>query len=282
MPLPDIATVDRQQAPSEWPVLHLSQYTDASEQVSLTEGCDADVVDLTNAFQVMFYAKDHLLNQDIYIEQEAAIVGAPTDGVVQLDIAAASLNYPGVFYGEIALFEEDPDNLGNPKAYPYKRLPMYLEVTQGLNAAAPANNYGLRVSDIRMALWDRCPEDNFLLEAVMWSDAQIIYAIQRPIDKWNETPPIIPPTYSASDFPHRYHWTNAAIAELYMMAAHNYLRNSLTYQAHGVTVGDKDKFQYYRAMGKEMQAEYEEWLGRTKAAQNAMNAMGSCGLSHYG
>ena len=281
MPLPDIATVDRQQAPSEWPVLHFSQATDASQEVALVEGCDATAVDLTDTFQVKFYAKDHLFNTTLYVDVEAPVVTA-NPGVIRVDVPADTLYHPGVFYGEFALFLESPETPGDPADNPYKRLPCYMEVTQSLDANPPSANYGLRIAEVRMAMWDRCPEDNFLLEAVMFSDAQIAFAIQRPVDMWNEMMPPVPPVYSAADFPYRYNWTNATIAELYGMAAHSGVRNSLTYQAHGVTVGDKDKFQYYLAIGREMKAEFKQWALQTKASRNAMNAMGSAALYHYG
>ena len=116
----------------------------------------------------------------------------------------------------------------------------------------------------------------------MFSDAQIAFAVTRPIDYWNETPPVFNKKYSAADFPYKYHWINATIGELYSMAAQNYLRNSLSYQAHGVAVNDKDKAKHFMQISQEYKAEYKEWVSREKVQLNVNAAYGSCGLSHYG
>ena len=278
MPLPDIATVDRQTAPNEWPVLHFQQSTDGTQTVELRKGCDGVAVDLTGKF-LKLVAKDHHANTQQYLVITPTVVGDPLDGVISVTAEADDLWHPGVFFVEISLYDADPID---DAVKAVDRLPAYMEVTQTLDDALTGANFGLRLADVRMAMWDRCPEDNFLLDAVMFSDAQIAFAVTRPVYYWNETPPVFNKKYSAADFPYRYHWINAIIGELYLMAALNYQRNDLSYQAHGVAVNDKNKASAFMKMGQTMKSEYKEWVSREKQQLNVTAAFGSCGVAHYG
>lgn len=278
MPLPDIATVDRQTAPASWHVFKFQQSTDGSETIILREGCDGDPVDLTGKF-LRFVAKDHYSNTTLYLDVTPTIVTA-ADGEVQVDVSADDLWHPGVFFAEFVVYDVDPEV--DDTAVAQKRYPAYMQVSQTLEDALTGLNHGIRIADIRMAMWDRCAEDNFLLDEVMFADDQIAFAVTRPVDLWNELPPIFSKKYSAADFPYKYHWINATIGELYMMAAHNYMRNHLSYQAHGVAVNDKDKYQHFLQMGREMKAEYKEWVSREKLQLNVNAAFGSAGVRHYG
>ena len=58
------------------------------------------------------------------------------------------------------------------------------------------------------------------------------------------------------------------------MASHSYMRNHLSYQAAGLAVDDKNKFQWYRTEGKSQIAEYEAWVQNMKLQLNAQQMWG--------
>ena len=115
-----------------------------------------------------------------------------------------------------------------------------------------------------------------------YTDTEIAWAIRRPVDMWNESTPFLKRhQYTPHNFPFRYAWLNAVKGELMCMAAQNYLRNTQSYQAGGLSVNDKDKYQQYLQIGKSYIQEFEQWRDKTKAAINFSNAFKSTSLNSY-
>lgn len=135
------------------------------------------------------------------------------------------------------------------------------------------------INEIRMTLMDSSAAENVLLDAVEFSDEQVLDAIKAPVETWNETPPPIE-VYTTRNFPYRRQWKEGIIARLLMTAAHNYRRNRLSHQAGGVTVDDKNKEREYLADGSRLWGEYKDWLLAKKVSENARNFAGGFGSSY--
>lgn len=137
----------------------------------------------------------------------------------------------------------------------------------------------ITIPEIRMALMDfEC--SNTLLDDVEFSDAEIMFAIRRPIDRWNETTPNLI-CYTPATFPWREFWMIATVGYLMRAAAHKYRRNHLTYQAAGMSVSDMDKFNEYEKVAALRIEEYDNWMKNKKIEINVAQGFGTLG-SAYG
>lgn len=175
---------------------------------------------------------------------------------------------PGTYLTELVI----RDNLGVRRISELR----YLQVVPTLEWRSEG---AITIPEIRMALMDYgC--SNTLLDDVEFKDADIMGAIRRPIDRWNETTPNLL-LYTPATFPWREHWMICTIGYLMRAAAHKYRRNDLTYQAAGLNISDMNKFTEYETIAKERIAEYDKWMLNKKVEMNVTMGVGSLG-SAYG
>ncbi len=146
--------------------------------------------------------------------------------------------------------------------------PIFVGIEPSANAILGDLSPALTISWIRMMLRDTCPEANFLLDEVEFSDAEIAFALRHPIDEFNETPPPLQLPFTPLTFPFRNFHSRAAIGELLIMAGAWYQRNHLSYSAAGVSVNDRDKAQSYLALGERYRAEWKDWVINKKIEIN--------------
>jgi hypothetical protein len=269
MPFSDVCLVDRQSCPNEWPVFRFQQFTEQSQTVELREEC-GDPVDLTGR-TVSFVAKDRWGKQTADVAKAMTVIDAES-GQVQLSLTPAESADPGIFLGEVTLYNGDTA---------VRRFRCYLEITENLDSVS-GRSRGLTIAEIRMAIMDRCDADNFLLDNVEFSDTQIVWAIRRPVDLWNDMPPDLRLYYTSADFPYRYYWVNGVIGELLAMAAHNSRRNNLRYSAANLTVDDKSDAPEYQREANELRSEYKQWVLLTKRAININRAWGGTAVTSFG
>jgi hypothetical protein len=136
------------------------------------------------------------------------------------------------------------------------------------------------IQEIRFAIRDRS-EENDLLRAVEFDDADILEAVRWPVFQFNETPPDLGHYYSCMNFPFRYYWMQAIVARLLTAAAHHYVRNKMQAQSGGLTVDDKNKdADYLRFAGLYLE-EWKEFVVQKKVSLNASLGFGSLN-SMYG
>lgn len=189
-------------------------------------------------------------------------------GMFSVKIPAAELEHPGVFLSEIAIY--DQKKVRRISEFRYLQVAPTLEY---LNEGA------ITIPEIRLALLD-FPCKNTLLDDVEFTDLEITHAIRRPIDRWNETSPNIK-VYTVVTFPWREHWMIGTVGYLLRTAAHHYRRNHLTYQAAGLSVADKDKFNQYDQAGTQYIQEYDTWMRNKKIEINVAQGFGTLS-SAYG
>lgn len=138
--------------------------------------------------------------------------------------------------------------------------------------ATPTNCGALTIPYVRYALLDTqngtagAPFNN-LLDDVEFTDSEIMYSINRVVDRWNETPPPVC-RYDSQTFPYRYWWTQGAVAQLLLMGAARYRRNRLDYQAGGIAINDQSKADEYETVGRGMMQEFDTWMIREKTRIN--------------
>ena len=241
MPFPEICVNDKQHRPQEWPTFKFDLNTPGTQTVTLHQGEQPLEIDKATT-KAVFSARSTADKLPHFIK-DMVIVDCDK-GEVQLIIEVDDLPCQGLFLAQIKL----QDITTSARTALYRA---YLEVAPDI---MDEDSYltGVTIEEVRLGLRDISPQDNFLLDDVEFTDTEIMWAMRRPVLLWNETTPYLRRyTYTPSAFPFKYTWLNAIKAELYILAAGAYMRNSLPYSAGGLSVNDKDKYQQYAAEGKQ-------------------------------
>lgn len=135
------------------------------------------------------------------------------------------------------------------------------------------------LQEVRMRLMDSSAADNLLLDAVEFSDDQIIHAMAEPVRIWNETPPPIK-RFTTKNFPFRGAWISGMMGQLHLTAGNMYRRNRLSHSAGGTAIDDLNKEGPYLAEGQRLCTEYFAWLRNKKCEWN-MKAFAGQMISAY-
>lgn len=269
MPYPVICLNDKQHRPGEWPTLLFNQNMCGCQEVTLHEGCKALKLD-KDIHRVCVTATFARSIPHAYFSVEAKIVNGE-EGIIEVCVEDTDIPCRGLYLTQIDVFDITDEDLICVPNVPAKRIRSYQAYTEVAADFTDLlnNDIGVTIAEVRLSMRDICPQDNFLLDDVEFTNTEVAWAIRRPVDLWNETPPKLNKhIYEPRHFPFRYVWVNAVQGELLVMAAQNYMRNHQAYQAGGITINDKDKYQQYRQVGEKLQDEYKGWILRTKKAIN--------------
>lgn len=212
-----------------------------------------------------------LSNTSPVVQVDATIVDAAT-GQIEVALTKNLVGIPGIFYGEMALINIPAEEAGLPCVVFSNTFYVIInrsafDARGGLNSGPPS------VAEIRLHLRDSAPSESYLLEHLMFDDAEIALAIGRPVMYWNEIPPPIR-TFTTKNFPFRYHWLEGICANLFMMVAEQFRRNQLDYSAGGIQVNDQNKEAAYERAGQARWQAYREWVRATKASINLESCYG--------
>lgn len=129
------------------------------------------------------------------------------------------------------------------------------------------------LGELRMAMRDTAEENDLLLN-VEFSDSEILWALVRPIQQWNELPPPVAP-FCCETFPFTYHWTRAAIGLLLETAAHHFRRNKQMANQGNVLLTDKDRDRPYLEVAAMLM---QEWMGFIRQKKAEINLRGAFGV----
>jgi len=256
------------------PVLTVTQDTQNSLNVTLYSQTES-AVDLTRYSQssssssgssdsftgVQFKVKALYTDQNPYLSTEVTVTD-PSAGIIRWDYTPTDLEKCGMWLAVFNLVYEGVKEAS---------IPYYLDIRPNLS-----NYYAhgpVTIPEIRIAMRD-CAGANTLLDDVEFSAEEIAWSIRRPIDFWNDAlPPVAP--HTVATFPFRYQWLNATMGELLLIAARHYERNRLSYNAAGVSVADKDKGPQYYQAGKQLLAEWQDWVKNKKISINVSGSYGT-------
>jgi hypothetical protein len=230
-------------------------------------------------FQIVLRLKEQLSlgNQNPPIEVPATIV-EPENGKVSVTLSAAMTGVPGVYYGEMALVSV-PAQASNQPCVIFSNT---FSVVISRSTFSSLNQPGgpPSIAEIRLHLRDSSPHESFLLDNLMFDDAEIALAIARPVMYWNEVPPPIDAVFNTQSFPFRYHWLEGICANLFFMVAEQYRRNQFDYSAAGLTVNDQNKEASYERAGQMRWQAFREWVRATKASINLEGCYGEVSSSY--
>ena len=184
---------------------------------------------------------------------------------------------PGVYMEEWGVFTQDHRMIFSNQCCTFVRRGLF-----GLSNNVNQRNLGPPTLDeIRLSLRDNSRADNLLLDDVEYDAAEIAQAVTRPIQYWNEIPPPLRPAQTTKTFPFRGMWLLGIQAYLMDIAANNYRRNDLQYNAGGVAVADKAKEQFYSAASARLMQQFQDQVRAKKMEINVALFSGSIG-SPYG
>ena len=187
-------------------------------------------------------------------------------GRVVFHLTQKQTRAPGVFIAEIGLFRGD---------LLMTRFGVYINIEPSVFGVGYTGDGMITIPEVRLALRDTLPEDNFLLDEVEFRDVEILACMRYPVDMWNSLLPIDPTySYSMQNFPFRYPWLRSCVGHLLEISAHWYRRNALQVNAGGVAVNDRGKFPEYQQKSKELRDEFEIWAKQAKASISMMSAFG--------
>lgn len=192
------------------------------------------------------------------------------NGVVTFAFTPEETAKPGIFVASVGVF--DVDILQHQQMFYMEFMPTNFSVS----TSAP-----ITIPEVRMDIMDTCPDANYLLDDLEFTDGEIIHAMRKAVDTFNEAlPPIGGYTYDS--FPFRALWFKGTNAYLLKMIAHKYRRNQLDYLAGGVSIRDQAKSAEYYSTAKQEEAEFLESVRQRKVAINIGLGFGSVGRSPYG
>jgi hypothetical protein len=239
--------------------------------ITLTETLGGSTpIDLSTYHSLRFVAKEMMDDPDYYQNKAATVIDAP-NGICRVSFSPTDLNYSGIWYAAVQGLNTDHEVVDEFKCW--------LDVSKSLTSPL-TYNHPITVPEIRMAMRDTCAGANSLLDDMEFSDTEINFAIMRPVEEWNETPPMIN-TYSAATFPYREAWRKATVAYLLDTAAYNYARNRLQYNAGGVMTDDKNKFADYAAFSKVLRQEWKDFMMAKKVEDNINQFFGTMGMPYF-
>ena len=209
-------------------------------------------------------------------EAYGELVEAET-GKLRFELSAELLALPGVYFAEAQVLDHTSET---PQVL-FSNM-FYLVVNRSISASdeTAAMRGPPSIAEIRLHLRDSSPQENFVLDNIKFDDAEIAMAITRPIEYWNEVPPPLR-RYTTQNFPHRFHWLEAIVGQLYMLVAEHQRANNLQYQAGGIAVDDMNReMNYERAAQTRWQA-WKDFVRARKASDNLARAYGGIS-SPYG
>jgi hypothetical protein len=195
----------------------------------------------------------------------AGSASSPAEGRLSVTLDLSRLGGPGVYDAEVAAVGDGGRVLASNAFALLVEASLFAE---DLGPGPPS------AAEIRLQLRDSSPAEHRLIDTVTFDAAELALALKRPVRYWNEAPPPLDRSYTTLDFPHRYHWIEGAIAELFRIQAEYYRKNHLAYQAGGLAVDDLAKFQEYQAAADARWAAYRAWVQQQKIGLNLADGFG--------
>jgi len=260
------------------PVINIVSDSQQTFELTLYDNlCGETPSNLSDYSKIEFVAKEYYGAVKDYIRKPVTIVDAAA-GKVQLTLTPSDLPYSGLWLAGLVCYQL----IGGPPGVETQvaQFPCYLNITRSLNSKLLDKNTPLTIPEVRLALRDVCPNFNTLLEDVEFSDTEIAFAITRPVDEWNETPPDVR-IYSYATFEFRTAWLKATIGYLLQTAAFHYSRNRLPYSAGGLTIDDKNKAGEYSALANSLLAEWRNFMMAKKREINMASCYGIVGSRSF-
>ena len=138
----------------------------------------------------------------------------------------------------------------------------------------------LDMEEVRLFIMDRAVEDNAIdLVANYFSDEEIVAAMRRTAQHYNELPPYVSSTSVVNNtLPYKIYLLNGVAYYLYLSKLQKLAKEDLKYQAGGLTVDLTGKrMAHFQTYLKAFREEFIQGAQQEKIATNYQSAYGSVG-----
>lgn len=254
-----------------YPVIECVTGMTATYNIQLTKDYNGEIKsDLSKIDRVEFVARPTMRTGD---HREILVPCRFTaDGQVTLNLTPAEVDYnEGVWYAEFLCWEDTSNSESDSLlTHDYRA---YLCIRKGTRGSH-AGPHTVTPMDVRLALMDTSPEANTLLDDLEFSDMMILNAVERAIDEWEETPPVLARHFNATNFPFREHLIKGAVGYLLQSVMYRYMRNQMRYQAGGVTLDKNDKGNVYLQLAAQAIGEWRAFVASQKTSMNMNECFG--------
>ena len=247
-----------------YPVIEMVTGMTRTFTVQLTKDYAGEVAsDLSNVSAVYFVARPTMRSGNA---REIKVPCTYTaDGKVTFTLTPKEVDFnEGVWYSEFLCYE------GDKLTHDYRSYLCIRKGTQG----SKAGPHTVTVMDVRLALMDTSAEMNTLLDDLEYSDMMILNAVERCIDEWEETPPVLARHFNATNFPFREHLIKGAVGYLLQSVMYRYMRNRMQYSASGLSFDKNDKGQVYLQLAQMARTEWKNFVAAKKTEMNMAECMG--------
>ena len=265
------------------PSVEVDQCTEGEAAFQLRDPATGQVVDLTQYgindssssssgeyTGVRVVLKELPSSNQIWWQKDDIEIVSASEGQIKIPYTPHDTRRAGIFTAEAQIWQD-----GTMR----RIFPFFFSVNPSLSGQPSDSNYVLSIAEVRMTLRDVDPYENKLLDELEYTQEEIMLAIRRCVQYWNEVPPPIG-TYTPSNFPYPYHLSIGVAGILYSMAVHQKLRNDLPYNAGGLTVQDTVKWVQYREMQDRLDTEWKSWVKAKKYQKNIEGAFMTLGSGY--
>lgn len=279
----DLNAYYREQCNASTPIIRLSQNQSATIELVIRDedGNPLDLESLAPTPQssssgnpidatVRLAAKPTFSSSTVQFNIVGTILSS-TNGSVSFELTETETNNVGLFVAGVGVY------YGSTLVH---QQMLYIELMANVFSDTSVNG-PITIPEVRLDIMDVCPAANYLIDELEFTDVEIMHAMRKAVDFFNETPPPLG-DYTYQNFPYRAHWLKGTVGFLLQMIAHRYRRNALAYSAGGVSVSDQEKWREYDQVGKTLEVEYKDWVTKAKVTLNIRRGYGRIGPSPYG
>lgn len=228
--------------------------------------------DLSDIKRVEFEMRPTMYSFDRQVKKDCTFT---PDGKVTLELGPAEVNFNnGVWYAEFKTYTDD-----GTLTHDYRTQ---VCIRKGMDGSCDSDPNTITPMDVRLALFDTSPDANELLNDLEFSDVQILAAVQRCIDEWEETPPSLGVHFNSRTFPFREHLIKGVIGYLMQQVAFKYTRNRMQYNASGLSLDTNDKGPQYIALAQATRGEWLNFVSHKKTELNYAECFGVVDIPQFG
>lgn len=202
------------------------------------------------------YTVQFVVQESRDVQQLTTVFDATRVGVTNNYTIDFKMDEPGMYLANLMIHKPSGDETPDP----------LLHVTRYYVSVEPSGNYNgvVTIPEIRFHLTDTCAQQNELLDAFEYSDGDIINAIHSCVDYFNGCLGGRGAKYTPANFPPdgRYFLKQGVASYLLRSRAVLLARNTLPYNAGGVSIDDQNKSKIYLDMASMFNQDWVMWCGR--------------------
>lgn len=248
------------------PVIHVTTGMTAQFTLQLTSDLQGTIpIELEESKQIYFICLADGTHGKSLFQLPVQYIG---NGKVKLQLTPKQLDYnPGLHFALIQCYDSQ-----KKLRHVFKCC---LQIQKSFDGSHISCNYPLTIAEVRMQLYDTSGQKNQLLNDLQFSDIIIARCIARAVDDWNQMPPTLANKQTPASFPYRANLCNGAVAHVFKMAAHRYIRNQMRHSNAGLSMDDSDKGALYSNFADKAMAQWRSWVIAKKNQLNMLQCMGS-------